>query len=49
LYPWLDFCGSARGQRERHGERAEVKEIFAFGAEVPVLDDRMLSENGETR
>ena len=36
-------------RRESDGQREEVKEIFAFGAEVTVLDDRMLSENGETR
>jgi hypothetical protein len=28
--------------RERDGERDEVKEIFAFGTEVTVLDDRMI-------
>jgi hypothetical protein len=27
--------------RESDGKREEVKEIFAFGAEVTVLDDRM--------
>ena len=28
--------------RESDGKREEVKEIFAFGAEVTVLDDRMI-------
>jgi len=27
---------------ESDGERAEVKEVFGFGAEVTVLDDRMI-------
>ena len=29
-------------RRESDGEREEVKEIFAFRAEVTVLDDRMI-------
>jgi hypothetical protein len=29
-------------RRESDGQREEVKEIFAFGAEVTVLDDRMI-------
>jgi hypothetical protein len=29
-------------KRESECEREEVKEIFAFGAEVTVLDDRMI-------
>lgn len=28
--------------RENDGEGAEMKDIFAFGAEVTVLDDRMI-------
>ena len=36
------FAALRAVSRESDGERDEVKEIFAFGAEVTVLDDRMI-------
>ena len=37
------ICAAVRVvRRESDGERDEVKEIFAFGAEATVLDDRMI-------
>jgi len=36
------FAALRAVRRESDDEREEVKEIFAFGAEVTVLDDRMI-------
>jgi hypothetical protein len=36
------FAALRAVRRESDGERDEVKEIFAFGAEVTPLDDRMI-------
>jgi hypothetical protein len=36
------FAALRAVNRESEGEREKVKEIFAFGAKVTVLDDRMI-------